>query len=117
VFEDEITSIVSHYHDMPSYASGGKTAAKILQVGFYWLTIFKDFHAYVRACGCCQRMGGWSRRNEMPLNYIFKVEILDVWGVDFMGPFLSSKRNRYILVTVDYVSKLVEALASPTNDS
>ena len=49
----------------------------------------------------------------MPLNYILEVEIFDVWGIDFMGPFLSFRCNRYILVKVDYVSKSVEALASP----
>jgi len=49
----------------------------------------------------------------MPLNYILEVEIFDVWGMDFMGPILSSRGNRYILVTVDYVSKWLEALASP----
>ncbi|CAM8959885.1 unnamed protein product [Rhodiola kirilowii] len=34
-----------------------------------------------------------------------------------MGPFPSSYGNQYILVTVDYVSKWVEAVASPTCDS
>ncbi|XP_010246646.1 PREDICTED: uncharacterized protein LOC104589888 [Nelumbo nucifera] len=38
-------------------------------------------------------------------------------GVDFMGPFPSSHGNHYILVGVDYVSKWVEAVASPTNDA
>ncbi|KAJ9538830.1 hypothetical protein OSB04_031563 [Centaurea solstitialis] len=38
-------------------------------------------------------------------------------GIDFMGPFPSSHSNRYILVAVDYVSKWVEVIASPTNDS
>lgn len=33
-----------------------------------------------------------------------------------MGPFPSSFGNLYILVAVDYVSKWVEAIASPTND-
>jgi len=51
------------------------------------------------------------------LNYILKVEIFDVWGVNFMGPFLSSRGDRYILVMVDYVPKWVKALTSPTNDS
>nr|GFA85337.1 hypothetical protein [Tanacetum cinerariifolium] len=38
-------------------------------------------------------------------------------GIDFMGPFPSSKGNIYILVVVDYLSKWVEAKALPTNDA
>nr|GEW16074.1 reverse transcriptase domain-containing protein [Tanacetum cinerariifolium] len=38
-------------------------------------------------------------------------------GIDFMGPFLSSRGNKYILVAVDYLSKWVEAKAFPTNDA
>ncbi|XP_061350037.1 uncharacterized protein LOC133295248 [Gastrolobium bilobum] len=69
------------------------------------------------ACDNCQRTGNISRRHEMPLNNIQEVEIFDVWGMDFMGPFPSSYSNKYILVAVDYVSKWVEAIATPTNDS
>ncbi|GKE82930.1 reverse transcriptase domain-containing protein [Tanacetum coccineum] len=36
---------------------------------------------------------------------------------DFMGPFPSSKGNKYILVAVDYLSKWVEAKALPINDA
>nr|GEV21549.1 DNA-directed DNA polymerase [Tanacetum cinerariifolium] len=38
-------------------------------------------------------------------------------GIDFMGPFPSSKGNKYILVAVDYLSKWVKAKALPTNDT
>nr|GFC38332.1 reverse transcriptase domain-containing protein [Tanacetum cinerariifolium] len=58
-----------------------------------------------------------SQRDEMPQNFIQICEIFDVWGINFMGPFLSSKGNKYILVTVDYLSKWVEAKALLTNDA
>nr|GEU82110.1 reverse transcriptase domain-containing protein [Tanacetum cinerariifolium] len=38
-------------------------------------------------------------------------------GIDFMGPFSSSRGNRYILLAIDYLSKWVEANALPTNDA
>ena len=53
----------------------------------------------------------------MPLNNILVIELFDVWGIDFMGPFPSSYSNKFIFVAVDYVSKWVEAVALPTNDA
>nr|GEZ07141.1 reverse transcriptase domain-containing protein [Tanacetum cinerariifolium] len=57
-----------------------------------------------------------SQRDEMPQNAIQVCEIFDVWGIDFIGPFSSSRGNKYILVAVDYLSKWVEAKVLPTND-
>ena len=48
---------------------------------------------------------------------ILEVEIFDVWGIDFTGPFPMSEGNKYILVCVDYVSKWVEAQACSVNDA
>ena len=53
----------------------------------------------------------------MPLNNILEIELFDVWGIDFMGPFPPSFGNLYIIVAVDYVSKWVEAVALSTNDA
>ncbi|XP_059295576.1 uncharacterized protein LOC132048912 [Lycium ferocissimum] len=41
----------------------------------------------------------------MPMNFVMEVEVFDVWGIDFMGPFVSSGGMKYILVAVDYVLK------------
>jgi len=68
-------------------------------------------------CDRCQRTGNIFKMKGMPQSGIPEVELFDVWGIDFMAPFPPSHNNHYILVAVDYVSKWVEAIASPTNDS
>ena len=52
----------------------------------------------------------------MPLQTIIEVEIFDLWGIDFMGPFPPSEGIEYILVAVDYVSKWVKAIPTRTNN-
>nr|GEZ70412.1 reverse transcriptase domain-containing protein [Tanacetum cinerariifolium] len=61
--------------------------------------------------------GKISQKDEMPQNSIQFCKNFDVWGIDFMRPFPSSKGNKYILVVVDYLSKWIEAKALPTNDA
>ena len=116
--ESEFQSILTfcHSHACGGHFSSRKTAAKVLQSGFYWPSLFKDAHTFCRTCLRCQQVGNMSRRDMMPLNPILIVEIFDVWGIDFMGPFPISFGFEYILVAVDYVSKWVEAVATKTND-
>ncbi|XP_078170268.1 uncharacterized protein LOC144564543 [Carex rostrata] len=116
---EETRSILDQCHSSAygGHASFSKTAAKVLQCGFFWPSLFKDAKALVMSCDKCQRTGNITNRNEMPLNSILEVEIFDVWGIDFMGPFPASCGNEYILVAVDYVSKWVEAVACRRADS
>jgi transposase InsO family protein len=46
----------------------------------------------------------------MPLKYNLEIDLFNVWGIDFMGPFKNSRGFEHILVMVDYVSKWVEAM-------
>ncbi|XP_015970152.1 uncharacterized protein LOC107493595 [Arachis duranensis] len=96
---------------------GDKTATKVLQSGFFWPTLFKDAKELVKSCNDCQRSGNLPKGNEMPQNFILELELIDVWGIDFMGPFPTSYSNKYILVVVDYISKWVEAIATLMNDN
>ncbi|KAJ9551837.1 LOW QUALITY PROTEIN: hypothetical protein OSB04_015882 [Centaurea solstitialis] len=115
----EQNQILHGCHTSPfgGHFGGQRTAAKILQSGFFWPTVFKDSHIFVKNCEACQRTGNISARNEMPLDNILEVELFDVWGIDFMGPFPNSNNNHYILLAVDYVSKWVEAVACHSNDA
>ncbi|XP_013624274.1 PREDICTED: uncharacterized protein LOC106330333 [Brassica oleracea var. oleracea] len=110
--ESEIPEILFHCHGS-SYAghfAAFKTVSKILQAGFWLPTMFRDAQAFISKCSLCQRQGNISKQNEMPQNFILEIEVFDCWGIDFMGPFLPSCKNEYILVAVDYISKWIHEL-------
>nr|GEU87836.1 reverse transcriptase domain-containing protein [Tanacetum cinerariifolium] len=119
VFGKELQEILEHCHTRPTEGHYGAniTAKKIFKSRFYWPTIFRDAARYICDCDAYQWTGNISSRNQMPLTNIIVSEVFDIWGVDFMGPFPSSRNNKYILVVIDYVSKWVEAEALPTNDA
>ncbi|GJX29707.1 reverse transcriptase domain-containing protein, partial [Tanacetum coccineum] len=119
VHGQEAIDILKAYHNGPTRGHHGPnyTAKKVFDSGFYWPTFYRDAHDLVTRCDACQRQGKILQRDEMPQNAIQVCEIFYVWGINFMGPFPSSRGNKYILVAVDYLSKWVEAKALPTNDA
>jgi hypothetical protein len=60
--------------------AGKETSQEILLVGLCWPTLHKDAKDY------CQRVGRSSRRDDMPLNSQFTLQVFEKWAVDFVGP-------------------------------
>ncbi|GJU03416.1 reverse transcriptase domain-containing protein [Tanacetum coccineum] len=99
VHGQEAVDILTACHNGPTGGHHGAnyTAKKVFDSGFYWPTIYRDAHDMVKSCDSCQRQGKISQKDEMPQNAIQVCEIFDVWGIDFMGPFLSSRGNKLTL--------------------
>ena len=114
-----MSDILKHCHSLEcgGHFNGQRKAAKVMQSGFYWPSLFKDAHSFAKSCDRCQRTRNIGRINEMPLTNILEVELFDVWGIDFMGPFPSSYGYKYILLVVEYVSKWVEVIPTTNYDA
>ncbi|XP_060200482.1 uncharacterized protein LOC132628735 [Lycium barbarum] len=115
----EVLEILQACHDssVGGHHSGTRTAAKVLECGYHWPTLFHDANLMVRSCDQYQRQGNISRRQGMPMNLVMEIEVFDVLWIDFMGPFVSSSGMKYILVAFDYVSKWVQAVVLPDNEA
>lgn len=97
---------------VPSWGhhTGDKTTRKVLQSSYYWPSPHEDAYEFVRACDICQQQGSISRHHKMSMTKILELELFDVWGTDFIGPFMSYFGNKYIFVVVHYVLKWIEAM-------
>jgi hypothetical protein len=76
-----------HSAEYGGHYSHFQTQAKVWSSGFYWPEMHEDTKRYVASCPECQRTGNISQRNSTPLNYNLQIDLFDVWGIDFMGPF------------------------------
>nr|GFB52750.1 reverse transcriptase domain-containing protein [Tanacetum cinerariifolium] len=64
----EALNILEACHNGPTGGHHGAnlTTKKVLDACFFWLTIYKDAHEFVKNCDSCQRQGKISQRDEMP---------------------------------------------------
>nr|GFA78285.1 reverse transcriptase domain-containing protein [Tanacetum cinerariifolium] len=116
----EAIDILNACHSGPTGGHYGAnyTTKKVFDSGFYWPSIYKDAFELVKCCDSRQRQGKVSQKDEMPQNFIQICEIFDAWGIDFMGPFPSSKGNKYILtndarVVVKFLKSLFSRFGTP----
>ncbi|GJT14775.1 hypothetical protein Tco_0873481 [Tanacetum coccineum] len=78
----------SHFMVKEGIVLGHKISKKGIEVDKAKIAVHTRL---IKSCDACQRQGKISHRDEMPQNAIQVCEIFDVWGIDFMGPFPSSR--------------------------
>ncbi|KAA3469699.1 Transposon Ty3-I Gag-Pol polyprotein [Gossypium australe] len=77
--------------------------------------MFKDAHELCQVCDRCQRTGNLPKRYEISLQNILEVELFNVWGIDFIGPFPTFWGNIYILIKFASGLKLLLSLRMMPN--
>jgi hypothetical protein len=90
------------------------TIKKIMDVGYWWPTLFKDIHDFCKSYENCQKIKRFKTKNLAKLITTLLEEPFMKWGLEFIGLIKQVKRltrNIYILVVTDYASKWVEAKA------
>eukprot|EP00253_Pinus_taeda_P011268 PITA_11268 len=119
--KNEAQKVLQELHDGPAGGHFGAdtTAHKIIHAGYYWPTLFKDTHEYVRKCLNCQTASGRQRKSAFPLQPVNIEQPFDQWGLDIIGEINppSSKQHKYILTATDYFTKWVEAVPLKTANS
>eukprot|EP00253_Pinus_taeda_P016409 PITA_16409 len=116
--KSEAEKVLQELHDGPAgghYAIDA-TAHKILRSWYYWPTLFKDAHSYVRKCQVCQIVVGKQKKPSFALQLVNIEQPFDQWGLDIIGDIVphSFKKHRYILTATDYFTKWVEAVPLKT---
>ena len=71
-----------------------KTSHKVLRMGYYWPTVFRDAKKYVQACDSNQRMGQPNKLDKIPLQPQLVVEPFDKWALYFVGPINPSSKQK-----------------------
>ena len=77
---EEISDILQYCHAAAygGHFRGHKTTTKVLQLGYYWPSSFKDAYEFVKCCDMCQRAGNISQKHEIPLANILEEELFYV---------------------------------------
>jgi len=112
--KDDANHVLKEIHDGPAggHYGGETTTHKILRAGYYWPTVFRDSHAYIRKCKVCQTTAGREINPVVPLRPIMIYRPFQQWGLDVIGEITlnSSQQHKYIVTATDYFTRWTEAI-------
>jgi hypothetical protein len=109
----EVETLIHNIHNEPLGGHLGRdiTYNKIASK-YYWPNMYRVIDQWVKTCDICQRQGRPKRME--PLHPIPVGHPFDRVGIDYVGPLpRTTKGNRYIIVATEYLTKWVEATATP----
>ena len=100
-----------HEGSFGTHANGHAMARMILRAGYYWLTMGTDCCLHVRKCHKCQIFMDNINVPPIPLNVMAAPWPFSMWGIDVIGAIEPKVSNghRFILVAINYFTKLVKA--------
>ena len=86
---------------------------------FFWPGMFIDISRYCTSCSACQKGTPKCRKPKARLVSIPKIEVpFSRVAIDFVGPLaMTEKRDRYILVKMDYAMRYPEAFPMRNQDA
>jgi hypothetical protein len=95
---------------------GDTTAHKVLRVGYYWPTLFRDSHALCRKCAIFQKAFGRLQKPTFPLQPVLVDSPFQQWGLDIIGPINLpySQQHKFIITATDYFTRWSKAAALKT---
>ncbi|CAN6455572.1 unnamed protein product [Victoria cruziana] len=106
----EAAQIVQEAHDgiCGGHVGHQTLARQILRAGYYWPTLQKDCHDYVKRCIKCQIHAPAIHAPAAYLHSVSSPWPFSMWAFDVVGPINPSASNehRYFLTTTDYFTKM-----------
>ncbi|GAU44771.1 hypothetical protein TSUD_138830 [Trifolium subterraneum] len=118
VSNTEACKIIKEIHEgsCGSHIGSRSLAGKVMRADFYWPNLHDHAQRHVRTCDKFQRYSNLHHAPGEPLKSVLSPWPFYMWGVDILGPFpTSTAQARWIIVTVDYFTKWVEA--EPISDN
>ncbi|XP_071741132.1 uncharacterized protein [Rutidosis leptorrhynchoides] len=106
------TQIIREVHEgMCALHSGHKTvASKIMRLGYYWPSMYRDAAEVIRKCQSCQLHAPVRKAPRNPMIPVVSPWPFCKWAIDIVGPFPAGPGGvKFLVVAIDYFTKRVEA--------